>query len=81
VWPAERLGHLRHGVAGNAVPPIVLHAPDERTAVQQAINILRAQDVLLILAEQPEATVNLIQRRLRRLPEVSRNVQSAARAS
>ena len=81
VWPAERLEHLRQGVAANAVPPIFLQAPDERTAVQQAMNMLRAQDVLLILAEQPEATVNLIQRRLRRLPSPTRNDPTAARAS
>ena len=81
VWPAERLEHLRQGVAGNSVPPIFLQAPDERTAVQQAMNMLRAQDVLLILAEQPEATVNLIQRRLRRLQSPSRNDPTAARAS
>ena len=67
-WTAERLEHLRQGVAGNAVPPIFLQAPDERTAVQQAMNMLRANDVLLVLAEDPEATVSLIQRRLRRLP-------------
>lgn len=81
VWPAERLEQLRHGAAGNAVPPIYLQAPDERTAVQQAINMLRAQDVLLILAEQPEATVNLIQRRLRRLLSPVRNDPTAAKAS
>jgi cyanophycin synthetase len=79
VWPAERLEHLRQGVAGNTVPPIFLQAPDERTAVQQAMNMLRAKDVLLVLAEDPEATVSLIQRRLRRLPP--RNDSTTAKAS
>jgi hypothetical protein len=80
-WPTERLEQLRQGVAGNAVPPIFLQASDERTAVQQAMNMLRANDVLLVLAEDPEATVNLIQRRLRRLPRPSRNDPTAAKAS
>jgi cyanophycin synthetase len=79
-WPADRLEHLRQGVAGNAVPPIFLQAADERTAVQQAMNMLRAKDVLLVLAEHPEATVSLIQRRLRHLPPI-RNDVTAARAS
>ena len=80
-WPAERLDLLRQGVAGNAVPPIFLQAPDERTAVRQAMDMLRAKDVLLVLAEDPEATVSLIQRRLRRLPSPARNDPAAARAS
>jgi CheY-like chemotaxis protein len=79
VWPAERLEHLRQGVAGNTVPPIFLQAPNERTAVQQAMNMLRAKDVLLVLAEDPEATVSLIQRRLRRLSP--RNDSTTAKAS
>jgi hypothetical protein len=78
-WPAERLEHLRQGAAGNSVPPIFLQAPDERTAVQQAMSMLRAKDVLLILAEDPQATVTLIQRRLPRVPP--RNDPTAAQAS
>ncbi len=80
-WPAERLEHLRQGVAGNAVPPIFLQAANERTAVQQAMNMLRANDVLLVLAEDPEATVSLIQRRLRRLPRPTRSDPTTAKAS
>jgi cyanophycin synthetase len=80
-WPPERLEHLRHGAAGNTVPPIFLQALDERTALQQALNMLRAKDVLLILAEDPPATVSLIQRHLRRLSPNSRNDANVARAS
>jgi cyanophycin synthetase len=80
-WPAERLDQLRMGVAGNAVPPIFLQAPDERTAVRQAMDMLRAKDVLLVLAEDPEATVSLIQRRLGRLPPRARSDPTTARAS
>ena len=81
VWPGERLELLRQGASGNAVPPIFLQAQDERTAVQQAMTMLRAKDVLLVLAEDPEATVSLIQRRLRHLPPPIRNDPTAARAS
>jgi cyanophycin synthetase len=78
-WPVERLEFLRQGAAGNSVPPIFLQAPDERTAVQQAMSMLRAKDVLLILAEDPQATVTLIQRCLPRVPP--RNDPTAAQAS
>ena len=81
VWPADRLEQLRQGAAGNTVPPIFLQAPDERTAVLQAMNMLRAKDVLLVLAEDPPATVGLIQRRLRRVPPQTRNTPTAAKAS
>jgi cyanophycin synthetase len=81
VWPAERLERLRQGVAANAVPPIFLQAPDERNAVQQAMTMLRAKDVLLVLAEDPEATVSLSQRRLRHSPPPIRNDPTTARAS
>jgi hypothetical protein len=63
------------------VPPIFLQALDERTALQQALNMLRAKDVLLILAEDPPTTVSLIQRHLRRLSPSSRNDANVARAS
>ena len=80
-WPAERLEHLRQGAAGNTVPPIFLQSHEERTAVQQAMGMLRAKDVLLVLAEDPPATVSLIQRRLRRVPSPDANDPGAAKAS
>jgi cyanophycin synthetase len=81
LWPAERLEHLRQGAAGNTVPPIFLQAPDERAAVQQAMDMLRAEDVLLVLAEDPTAIVSLIQRRLRRLPHGTRQHPTVVKAS
>ena len=80
-WPAERLERLRQGVAGNTVPPIFLQAPNERTAVQQAMGMLRADDVLLVLAENSQGTVSLIQRRLRRVRSQPRVDASAVKAS
>jgi cyanophycin synthetase len=81
VWSSERLEHLRHGAAGNAVPPIFLQAPDERAAVQLALNMIRAKDVLLILAEDPAATVSQVQRHVRRLSPKLRNESGIAGAS
>jgi hypothetical protein len=81
LWPAGRLEHLRQGAAANTVPPIFLQALDERTAVQQAMSMLRAKDVLVILAEDPSSTVSLIQRRLRRAPSSAGSHTGAAKAS
>ena len=80
-WPADRLEQLRQGAAGNSVPPIFLQAPDERAAVRQTVNMLRAEDVLLVLAEDPQATVSLIQRHLRRLTLQIRHDSTAVKAS
>jgi cyanophycin synthetase len=81
LWPPKRLEHLRQGAAANTVPPIILQARDERTAVQQAMSMLRANDVLLVLAEDPPATVSLIQRRIRRIPPPVGSDPGEARAS
>jgi hypothetical protein len=43
--------------------------------------MLRAKDVLLVLAEDPPATVSLIQRHLRRVLPKSRNDINVPRAS
>jgi hypothetical protein len=45
------------------------------------MNMLRAKDVLLVLAEDPQATVSRIQRRLRRMPRPTRNDPTAVKAS
>jgi cyanophycin synthetase len=65
-WDEDRLALLRRGAAVNEVPPIFMQAVDERAAVQQALGMLRAGDVLLILAEDAAATVRLVARRLGR---------------
>jgi len=81
IWPEGRLEHLRQGAAGNSVPPIFLQAPDERAAIRQAMSMLRAKDVLLVLAEDPQATVSLIQRHLRRLAPHTRHDSTVVKAS
>jgi hypothetical protein len=65
-WNEYRMALVRRGAAVNEVPPIFLQAVDERAAVQQALGMLRAGDVLLILAEDAAATVRLVARRLGR---------------
>lgn len=66
VWDAARLNAVRQGAASTEVPPLVIQAVDERSAVQQGLAMLRADDIMLILAEQPSAVVKLVDRRLRR---------------
>jgi cyanophycin synthetase len=65
-WTAERLELLRQGAAVNDVPPLFVQASDEHSAIHQAIGMLRPDDVLLVLAEDPVAVVRQITRRLRR---------------
>jgi hypothetical protein len=80
-WRADRLEQLRQGAAANEVPPISLQAVDERAAVQQALSMLRAEDVLLVLAEDAPGTVSLIQRRLRRVSTQTQDEAAAVKAS
>jgi cyanophycin synthetase len=80
-WGGGRMERMRQGAGANQIPPIVLQAPDERSAVQQAMGMLRPDDVMLVLAENPEATVRLIQRRLRRDVPRERIIHGDARAS
>jgi cyanophycin synthetase len=58
----ERTGLLRQGVAAHDVPPVVVHAATEAAALNAALRVLRADDVLYVVAEDPKAVV----RRLRR---------------
>ncbi|MCC7023597.1 MAG: hypothetical protein IT338_12275 [Thermomicrobiales bacterium] len=67
-WGDERLEAFRQGVAGNQVPPIFLQAADERAAIQQGLDLLRAGDLLLVLAEDAPAAVRLIGHRVRQRP-------------
>lgn len=67
-WSDDRLDHLRQGAASNDVPPLFVQASDERAAVHQAMGMLRPEDVLLILAEDPAAVVRQVARRTRRRP-------------
>lgn len=77
-WPYDRLGLFKLGVAMNDVPPVMLHAPDERRAILQGLEMLRADDVLLVLAENPAAAVRLIGSQVRRIEEMLHQPAGAA---
>ncbi|MGH2617273.1 MAG: hypothetical protein ACRDJC_18730 [Thermomicrobiales bacterium] len=67
-WTPDRLDLIRQGASGNEVPPIVVQAHDERSAILQGLDIIRPDDVMLVLAENPTAAIRLIMRRIRRNP-------------
>lgn len=77
-WPYDRLGLFKLGVAMNDVPPVLLHAADERRAVIQGLEMLRADDVLLVLAENPAAVVRLVAGQVRRFAETLQQPAGAA---
>jgi cyanophycin synthetase len=66
-WPYDRLGLFKLGVAMNDVPPVMIHAADERRAIIQGLELLRTDDVLLILAENPAAVVRLVASQVKRI--------------
>ena len=77
-WSEARMHCLRQGAAANEVPPIVLQAADERSAIQQGMNMLRGDDVMLVLAEDPPAAIRLVARRARRQSHPPREAVGAA---
>ena len=77
-WPYDRLGLFKLGVAMNDVPPVLLQASDERRAIMQGLDMLRADDVLLVLAENPAAAVRLVAGQIRRVEESLHHTAGAA---
>ena len=59
---AERSEVFRQGVAMNDVPPVVIHVPTERTAIGRAVRMVRPNDVLLVLADQPATVARAVAR-------------------
>ena len=78
VWDPGRMALLRQGAATNEVPPIVVQAGDERSAIQQGLGMLRAGDLMLILAENAPAAVRLVASRVRRQANGNRASAGAA---
>lgn len=58
----ERADLLRQGIAAHDVPPVVIRAATESTALSAVLRMLRPEDIVYILADDPRA----ILRRLRR---------------
>jgi hypothetical protein len=77
-WDSDRMRLFRQGAAGNAVPPLIVQAGDERYAIQQAMGMLRSGDLMFVLAENAPAAVRLVASRVRRQVQASREVVGAA---
>jgi hypothetical protein len=58
----ERAALLRQGIASHDVPPVVIRAATEATALSAVLRMLRPEDVVYVLADDPRAVL----RRLRR---------------
>ncbi len=65
-WTSERTASMRSGAAANEVPPIFMHLPNERRAIQQALGMLTPERVLLVLAEEAAAAVRIVASEVRR---------------
>jgi cyanophycin synthetase len=49
-----RIAALKDGMAATALPPVVISMPDEVSAIEHLLNALGADDVGLVLADDPE---------------------------
>ncbi|MGC4107001.1 MAG: Mur ligase family protein [Thermomicrobiales bacterium] len=45
----QRLDAFRHGITANEYPPLIVHLPTERKAINRALRTIREDDVLLML--------------------------------
>lgn len=58
-----RVEEFRRGIAANDFPPIVIHLPTERRALNRALRIVRDDDLMLILtADDPGPAIRAVQR-------------------
>lgn len=58
----ERGAALLQGIAANDVPPVVIHAATESAALNAVLRVLRPEDVLYVVADDPRAVVRRLQR-------------------
>lgn len=59
-WSSARTESIRGGAASNEVPPIFMHLPNERRAIQQALSMLSPERVLVVLAEDAPTAVRIV---------------------
>jgi len=59
---ARRHTLFRQGLLVNDVPPVVVSTVTERQAVNRALAMLRPDDIVLVLADQPAAVIRLLER-------------------
>jgi len=59
----RRIDEFRRGIAANEFPPIVIHLPTERRALNRALRTVRADDIALILTNvDPGAAIRAVER-------------------
>lgn len=58
----DRGAALLQGIAANDVPPVVVHAANESAALNAVLRVLRPEDVLYVVADDPRAVVRRLQR-------------------
>lgn len=59
----ERLDAFRRGIARNDYPPVLIHLPTERRAINRAMRAVRADDVVLFLcADEPGPAIRAVER-------------------
>jgi cyanophycin synthetase len=58
----ERTNQLRHGLAQNSTTPVVVHTQTERRALELAIDRARPDDLIFVLADNPEMVWRQIER-------------------
>ncbi len=68
----DRAAAFRRGVALNDVPPIVIHVPTERQAINRALKTVRRTDVIFILADDALSVLRTLERARAASPAVQR---------
>lgn len=60
------IDRFRRGIASNPYPPVVIHLPTERRALNRALKTVRSEDVLLVLCqEEPAMAIRALSRYVR----------------
>ncbi|MBA3413951.1 MAG: hypothetical protein H0U10_01835 [Chloroflexia bacterium] len=62
VGAAERRELLLHGIAANDLPPVVVHTKSESAALTALLKVLRPDDTVYILADDPRSVLRRLQR-------------------
>lgn len=63
------IDQFRRGIASNPYPPVVIHLPTERRALNRALKTVRSEDVLLVLCrDDPNMATRALSRYVRSNP-------------
>ena len=58
----NRLNLLRQGITSNEVPPVMIHLPTERKAINRMIRMVRPDDLVFVLADRPDLVLRTLER-------------------